>query len=134
MFLKVKVSFKNLNSRLINRFFLINLNEKVNLKSFISFFLLISFSFPTIIQVAHLANEHNYDNYCTSNRTHIHKYEQSCILNFVFKNPFTSFYSLSYFIIPVFTYIKKNVNYQQNIFHRFFNGKYLRAPPIIIIS
>ena len=104
------------------------------MKNYISFFLLVSFSFPTVIQVTHLANEHKYDNYCTSNKTHFHKYEQSCILNYIIKNPLTSLYGLSYFLLPVFTYIKKDLNYKQNIFHILFQGKYLRAPPILKIS
>jgi hypothetical protein len=101
----------------------------VQIKKYLSFFLLFLFLFPTIEKQLH-ALEHNADTHCTATDKHFHSLEHSCsICDYTVTNSNTTPETAFQFIISVqqltFSPFIENVNSPNSFQHL-----PARAPPI----
>ena len=101
------------------------------MKRSISFFLLFILLTPNLAQSFHVFAEHTNEHLCTETKTHIHKKESTCLLEYTFTNPFVDTYKKIKFQEKQQTLLKKTTYKDQFLLNKFITGKNLRAPPYI---
>ncbi len=104
------------------------------IKSATSFFLISLLLLPGLAQAIHILDEHADEYFCSEKKTHFHKEDNNCILEYTFTNPFIDFNKKSIFQVK-YEKTLKNITYKdQFLLDKLITGKKLRAPPYPLFS